>query len=250
MARGLFKKNVTGEPYQPVRLCYRVLDKIRLLAALSHLQCMVFNKQLDTWLCVRQQETSSIQMLNELAAGDDADVNDGIMLAKLRFTHDDILYVELSSFERAYLLLPYFYRWIMPAVAKIQYADLNNELILEKQEASANYDCLFNDFLLQEMVLKRQKEFNHMLNQPFTQSELKTHLQESLAKPLPKVERYPLKLAGINREADALELLFFTYTLLLQQTIACKHWLGEADQIPGELEKLMSAFLITEKTSF
>lgn len=223
----------TGEPYQPVRFCFEIYDSTKLQQLLHQLHCMQFDTQNNQWQWYRRDEGNAVKLLTEFATGNNSE---DFCLGILTIVADKYLYIDLLSFQRAYLSLPLLAKWLDVKVATIKHADIYNRLSSDNTTLIKN----FNEFFNEEMLVKnlREKQFAQNKLEDILPKIAHTQTSEKLLmkyadminnKALPAKERCVINLNNAEPQENKVELLAFTTALLLREMVAHKYWEGSVD---------------------
>lgn len=221
----------TGEPYQPVRLSFTVCDKHALTSVLDQIDCFIAESTPQTWKWQRIKEAQHLQLLGEMHL--ESNTLPAINLGLINMADEYQFYIHLPSFERAYLALPYLYRWLNLAITTLNYADLANHFTNVKTPILENYDSLFQKHDLSKQLKQGQVRNASKMDLLKSASEesmfqqLNQQADVIYQQPFLKVERYLLDLDGRNKQIDQAKMLLFTNALMLREAIARKHWFGE-----------------------
>src|SRR3990167_6893319 len=114
----------TGEAYQPIRLTYELQQKDKLAEALNHIKC-IENTGTTSWNWYWSNECSDLhfESLDSFKKNADQRLRLGTLVIK-----NGSLYLNLTSFKRACLAVPFFHRALNPSIAVIKKADFINKV--------------------------------------------------------------------------------------------------------------------------
>src|SRR2546423_985520 len=126
MAEKQLMATVTGEPFQPVRLHYRLLDHKGLLRAFRKLRCIDYDPSGKRWVWLYEHEAKGLrfkrsypQLPRHLKP---------IVIGSFFLRTDDELLLDLRSCERAVQAIPFFDRHIPRSVIEVIEAEIANKL--------------------------------------------------------------------------------------------------------------------------
>ena len=98
--------NVTGEPYQPVRLYYNISNKESVLNIFRKLQCLEFHSPSDRWYWFYSEEAKKIRF--EKSYNKISKENGNISLGYFIFLDNEKMILEVRSFERVLAAISFF----------------------------------------------------------------------------------------------------------------------------------------------
>jgi len=178
---------------------------------------------------VRRDEIKELRFLTEIPLI--SPIAPTVLLSIFGFLSKKILFADFESFERAYLVMPFLYKWF-GQFAQLKHADFFNSLFDKKITNKKVFNDVFNNKVLQNNLKARQERID-LICMPFvmsydkaSQKALSTSIYSELQKPLPQTERYQFMLQGEQPEDD-FQMLIFAYSLMLRELVARKHWQGE-----------------------
>ncbi len=219
----------TGEAYQPIRMTYDVVNKDNLLSALSRLQCLEKNPTPNSWNWYWRGECNEehFESLDSFRRNPQHPVRLGTVTLR-----DDKLFMNLPSFKRACMAVPFFYKLINKDVAVAHHADFINKVFGLDERLPHGFTELFKDDELDRILRQRVDDYNKVQ----TQCEKAASAEEALTllsdythveakKKLPYAERY---LFDLVRQDDP-EIIFLSFYIYLQgrEIVAIKRWFGE-----------------------
>ncbi len=220
----------TGEAYQPIRLTYRLLDKERLVELLDKLACVQKNTTLNSWSWYWQYECDDLHF--ESLASFRRNPENPIRLATITI-RDNELFINLTSFKRACLAVPFFYKEISADIAVIRNADFINKVFGIDERLPHGFAELFKEDELDRILNQRVEDY-HMVKEKCehasTAEEAFTILSEytnaEAKKRLPYAERYTFEM---SEDTDA-EVVFLSFYIFLRgrELVAIKRWFGQA----------------------
>ncbi|HVY53014.1 MAG TPA: hypothetical protein VHA13_00655 [Gammaproteobacteria bacterium] len=218
----------TGEAYQPIRLTYHVADMDKLVAQLNSLKCIEKHPSGNwNWFWRDEVEEIHFESLDTFQRSSQNTVRLGTFAIR-----DDQLYLNLPSFKRACLAVPFFHQVIDPAIAQIQHADFLNKVYGQDERLPHGFAEIFKDEELNALLDQRIKEYNLVQQQ----CENAASVEEAIAlvteytnreanKKLPFAERYEFDLKP-GQDADLIFLGFYIF-LRGRELVAIRRWFGE-----------------------
>jgi hypothetical protein len=220
----------TGEAYQPLRLTYNVLQKDALVALLNKLSCMTKNQAADSWSWYWKDESNDLhfESLDSFRRNPEHAVRLGTFLVKA-----DKLYVNLPSFKRACLSVPFFHKLINPEIAKIYCVDFINKVFAIDERLPHGFTELFKEEELEKILESRVSDYHQIKEKVEVASTaeeafhiLKEYTAVESKKRLPYAERYIFDLMAA---ADP-DIVFLSFYIFLRgrELVAIKRWFGEA----------------------
>ena len=221
----------TGEAYQPVRLTYEVFDRHALFAVLSGVRCVEEGEGPDqVWTLYWRDECDELHF--ESLESFQRNADNPLRLASLQY-HGNYLYVNLRSFKRACLVLPFLHQLINSKTACIHHADFINKVFATDERLPHGFSEMFSDEELQRILAQRLDDYHHVQEKcelAKTAEEafscLADYTRTEARKRLPYAERYVFSL----KEQDDAEVIFLGFYIFLRarELVAIKRWFGEA----------------------
>jgi len=219
----------TGEAYQPIRLTYSIAQKDQLLPLLEGLQCVKKNTTANSWTWYWQDECDDIhfESVDSFRKNPDRPLRLGTFTLR-----EDKLYLNLPSFKRGCLAVPFFHRIISQDIAQIQIADFINKVFALDERLPHGFSELFKEEELDRILHQRVQDYQHvkeLCEQAETAEEafniLSQYTHSEAKKRLPYAERYVFE---ITPEQD-LEVLFLAFYIYLRgrELVAIKRWFGQ-----------------------
>jgi hypothetical protein len=218
----------TGEAYQPVRLMYQIHQLDNLKKLLSECQCLEL-KQGNGWSWFWTGECSDLhfESISSYKRNSEQPVRLGTLSIR-----EDKLYINLPSFKRACLAVPFFHHLLKPELAAIQLADFLNKVFGLTERLPHGFTELFDEKELQNIVKKRHEDFENAqahCEQAITAEEALTTLAEysrnEAKKRLPYAERYTF----YNQDSKDVDVEFLAFYIFLRsrELVAIRRWFGE-----------------------
>lgn len=219
----------TGEAYQPIRMTYEVTQKDELVSALNALQCLEKNPTPNSWSWFWRAECDDqhFESLDSFRRNPSHPVRLGTITLR-----DNRLFMNLPSFKRACMAVPFFYKLLNRQAAVVHHADFINKVFGLDERLPHGFTELFKDDELDRILRQRVDDYNQVQ----TKCENAKTAEEALVilsdythteakKKLPYAERYQFDLKG----QDDPEIVFLGFYIYLQgrEIVAIKRWFGE-----------------------
>lgn len=227
----------TGEAYQPIRLTYDVHKKDDLVKMLDSLKCCEKNPSGTTWNWFWKDECDELhfESLDTFKKNPSHPLRLGTLTVR-----NDALYLNLPSFKRACLAIPFFYRTIKNETAKIHNADFINKVFGLDERLPHGFAELFKEDELEKIVKQRIEEYDNVqgrVEEAKTAEEafaiLSEYTKTESRKRLPYAERYQFtngqgyaEPEDKNPDPDVIFLGFYIF-LRGRELVAIKRWFGE-----------------------
>lgn len=220
----------TGEAYQPVRLTYDLKEKDGLVAALEKLQCIQKNTTPNSWSWYWKAECDDVhfESLTSFRKSSEHPIRLATMVLR-----DDKLYVNLPSFKRACLAVPFFNKVINQQLMYIHCADFINKVFALDERLPHGFTELFKEEEIDRILNQRIEDYHHIkekCEQAETAEEalsiLSDYTHAEASKRLPYAERYVFDMGS----QDDLEIVFLAFYIFLRgrELVAIKRWFGQA----------------------
>ena len=220
----------TGEAYQPIRLTYDIAQKDKLADALNQLACCTNSSSGDSWTWYWQDECEELhfQSVDSYQKKPDA----ALRLATLNIRGNK-LFMNLPSFKRACLAVPFFHRIIHPDVARIHLADFINKVFGIDERLPHGFSELFKEDELDQIVHQRisdyakvQERVEHAESPEEALSILSEYTLKESQKRLPYAERYEFEHSNANDQDPDVMFLGFYIFLRGRELVAIRRWFG------------------------
>jgi hypothetical protein len=220
----------TGEAYQPIRLHYELFEKDQLVQALNSLKCCEKNTSGNTWNWYWRDECADLhfESLDSYKKNPEHVPRLGSLTIR-----ENILYVNLPSFKRACLAVPFFHRLLSTNFAKVHHADFINKVFGTDERLPHGFAELFKDDELEKIVKQRVLDYEQVqesCEKAATPEEafaiLSEYTKTETHKRLPYAERYEFQYAS-NPDADVVFLGFYIF-LRGRELVAIRRWFGNA----------------------
>lgn len=221
----------TGEAYQPVRLTFEVKQADRLMEALGKLQCVQKNPTSNSWNWYWKAECDDqhFESIDSYRKNPDNPVRLGTITFR-----EEKLYINLPTFKRACLAIPFFFRTIGLDIAQIQCADFINKVFALDERLPHGFAELFKEEELERILHQRVEDYHkvkeeceHAITPEEAFKILSEYTRAEAKKRLPFAERYSFELLGTGE--DDLEVISLAFYIFLRgrELVAIKRWLGQ-----------------------
>lgn len=221
----------TGEAYQPIRLTYIIFQKDALVEKLSKLQCLEGKNSAHHWNWFWRNECDELhfESLDSYKKNPGNPLRLGTLTIK-----DDTLYLNLPSFKRACLAVPFFHKMLTAGLARVQKADFINKVFGLNERLPHGFSELFKEDELEKIVNQRVIDYEKVqtqIEQASTAEEafkiLSNYTKTESEKRLPYAERYEFhENIGDNMDPDVIFLGFYIF-LRGRELVAIRRWFGE-----------------------
>lgn len=222
----------TGEAYQPIRLTYRILEKQKLIDALRKMHCLT-QKNESSWSWHWDSECTDLhfESLDSFKKNPDHPVRLGTLTIL-----NETLYLNLPSFKRACLAVPFFYKIMQTEFAKIQKADFINKVFGLSERLPHGFAELFNEEELEKIVTQRIHDYELVQGRCENASTveeafsiLAAYTKSETEKRLPYAERYTFEYhERLGTDPDVIFLGFYIF-LRGRELVAIRRWFGERE---------------------
>lgn len=221
----------TGEAYQPIRLTYQLHEKDKLIGILKEIKCLDKNPTATSWNWFWRDECDDLRF----ESLDTYQKNPAHPLRLGTVTiRDEMMYINLPSFKRACLAVPFFNRLIDPTIAKIDKADFINKVFGVDERLPHGFAELFKEEELENLIRLRLEEYEKVQKQVEQASNaeealtiLSQYTNAEAKKRLPYAERYSFQYEGTeSTDPDVIFLGFYIF-LRGRELVAIRRWFGE-----------------------
>src|SRR3990167_1829406 len=184
----------TGEAYQPIRLTYNLYQHDLLVKTLNQLKCCEKTSTANTWHWLWRDECHDIsfESLDSFKRKPDHPVRLGTLSLR-----DEKFYINLTSFKRACLAVPFFNTAIHHDHAEVDHADFINKVFGLDERLPHGFTELFKEEELTQLIEHRVSDYHQVEHQcemansaEEALSILSDYTQKESAKRLPYAERY------------------------------------------------------------
>lgn len=236
----------TGEAYQPIRLTYDVYQKDVLIKKLSTLKCCEKNPTGTSWNWFWRDECDDLHF--ESLDSYRKNPNHPLRLGTITL-RDNGLFLNLPSFKRACLAVPFFSKQIDSSITKANRADFINKVFGLDERLPHGFAELFKEEELEKIVRQRISDYEKVqerielagtAEEAFTI--LSDYTKEETKKRLPYAERYNFIYSDKQEDPDVIFLSFYIF-LRGRELVAIRRWYGEtgytlADAIDETIEQV------------
>lgn len=213
---------VTGELYQPIRLHYKLFDQKRIIKIFRKIRCLDFDPSQNRWVWLYDFEAKKLTF--EKSYSSIPRHLHPIVIGSFFIRAENLLLLDLRSFERATKAIVFFDKFIPRSVAKVTHAEIVNRLFdsTEKDSTPTNiFDNNISEEIDPDAYVKSLMDMTSKITNIEKKREIVTsHITESMKKPLHEMEKFPT-----NYYEDGIQSL--ETALTIRQTIALKHWYGD-----------------------
>ncbi len=220
----------TGEAYQPIRLTYDLNEADELVSALGNLQCLEKNANSNSWNWYWKDECDDLhfESLDSYRKNPNHPVRLGTITLR-----EGRLFLNLPSFKRACMAVPFFHKMINKNLAHVDHADFINKVFGLDDRLPHGFAELFKDDELDRILQQRVEDY-HKVHEKCEQAEsaeealkiLSEYTHSEAGKRLPYAERYQFELST-QEDPDVVFLGFYIY-LRGRELVAIKRWFGES----------------------
>lgn len=219
----------TGEAYQPIRLTYHLLSKDGLARALEKLECVEKNTTANSWSWYWKAECDDLHF--ESVDAFRKNPEKPIRLATLA-VREDKLFINLPSFKRACLAIPFFHKTVGHDIAMVHIADFINKVFAIDERLPHGFSELFKEDELDRLLNQRVEDY-HKVKEKCENAEsaedafkiLSEYTMAEAKKRLPYAERYTFQIED-GQDPDVVFLAFYIF-LRSRELVAIKRWFGQ-----------------------
>ena len=219
----------TGEAYQPIRLTYKLINPAALTSLFETLQCIEGKPAASSWNWYWKGECEDLHF--ESLDSFRKNPNHPVRLGTLTLRNNQ-LFINLPSFKRACMAVPFFHRLLSSDLVEIHHADFINKVFAIDERLPHGFAELFREDELENILRQRvtdyhkvQEECENAATAEEAFSILSTYTHSEAKKRLPYVERYLFEFAG-ELDPDVVFLGFYIF-LRGRELVAIKRWMGE-----------------------
>jgi hypothetical protein len=219
----------TGEAYQPIRLTYDLYQKDQLVAALNKLKCCEKSASANSWNWFWRGECDDLHF--ESLDSYKKNPEHPLRLSTLTIRNDK-LYINLPSFKRACLAVPFFHKMIGAQIAKVHHADFINKVFGLDERLPHGFAELFKEDELERIVHQRvsdyekvQEKCEHATTAEEAFTVLSEYTKAESQKRLPYAERYGFQENTSTDDPDVIFLGFYIF-LRGRELVAIRRWFG------------------------
>lgn len=220
----------TGEAYQPIRLTYEIFHEQNTAAALNLLQCCESTGDNSwNWFWRAECEDLHFESIDAYKKKEEPPRLGTLVI------RNNKLYMNLPSFKRACLAVPFFHRTISPQHARIHSADFINKVFGLDERLPHGFSELFKDDELDTIVHQRISDYEKVQERCENAESpeealiiLSEYTKKEALKRLPYAERYDFEhTKSESQDPDVMFLGFYIF-LRGRELVAIRRWFGNA----------------------
>lgn len=218
----------TGEAYQPIRLIYTLTQKEALIEKFNQLACLEKATVANSWQWFWRDEADDLHF--ESIESFHKNPKHPIRLATLTIK-DNRLYINLPSFKRACLGVPFFDRLLGRDITHLLQADFVNKVFGLDERLPHGFTELFKDDELEKIIHDRltayskvQKACEEAHSPEEALQILSDYTKSESEKRLPYAERYVFE-HNPDHDSDVAFLGFYIF-LRGRELVAIRRWFG------------------------
>jgi len=204
----------TGEAYQPIRLTFDLHKPELLEMALGSLQCIEKNTAANSWSWYWKAECEDLHFESIDAFRKNPD--NPLRLATITL-REGKFYLNLPSFKRACLAVPFFHKMIKKEILTVHVADFINKVFALDERLPHGFSELFKEDELDRILHQRIHDYHHVKEQVEDANTaedafkiLYDYTKSEAQKRLPYAERYVFDLAQ-QEDPDIVFLAFYIF---------------------------------------
>lgn len=218
----------TGEAYQPIRMTYAVKNKEALMERLSQLKCCEKNTTTSwNWFWRNECDDLSFESLETFQRKPDRPLRLATMTLR-----NDKLYINLPSFKRACMAVPFFHKQIEQSTALIERVDFINKVFGIDERLPHGFSELFKEEELDRIIHQRVSDYEKVQEQCENAESaqealniLADYTNKETKKRLPYAERYQFEHTA-EQNPDIAFLGFYIF-LRSRELVAIRRWFGD-----------------------
>jgi hypothetical protein len=227
---------MTEEPYQPVRIYYKVFQKSAVIGRFKRLRCIDLDSEQNRWVWLYKEEAKNIKFAKSYK--DIPKEYRPIVLGSFTWKGDTELRLDVRSFARAIEAIQFFDQKINRRLAKVSTIKIVNKLFpttVTIDEVSAHHTVFFEKH---EAVnpKDRIKELYEIASQYEDLEERRevafSYLEKQIAEALPEVEELET-----NFYEDGIGSLSMSLQMRLIE--AMEHWKGNKNFSQLDIMKMI-----------
>lgn len=221
---------MTGEIHQPIRLYYELSDKAKVLQAFKTLRCVQFDLDKQGWVWLFQSEAKKLKFATPY--GKIPKHRRPIIIGSFHFPQDDVMWLDVRSYERATKAIVFFDRRLPRSAAQVTHAAIVNRLFGVTTATLPPLDTLFDEAKIIEKnpedILQAAEQFGTIPDVRERIDKVFTFMDQKSREPLPDVEKFPVHFYedGITS---------FETALKMRQLLAFEHWQGNTAFTFGDM---------------
>lgn len=226
----------TGEAYQPIRLTYALLKPEQLSQTLESLRCVKKNSAPNTWSWYWMAECEDLNF--ESVSDYQKNAEYPLRLASISL-RDNKIFINLTSFKRACLAVPFFHKVLDKDVLIIKNADFINKVFSLDERLPHGFSELFKEEELDRILHQRVEDYDKVKEEVELASSaegamdlLLKYTEVEAKKRLPYAERYAFDMS----EGDDLDVVFLAFYIYLRgrELVAIKRWFAQVGYAVSE----------------
>lgn len=219
----------TGEAYQPIRLAFDIFQKDQLIERLNKLECLEKTVNANSWNWFWKAECDELhfESLDSYRKNPEHPLRLGTLSIR-----SEKLFINLPSFKRACLAVPFFNKLVPSDIAKVNKADFINKVFGTSERLPHGFAELFKEEELEKIVMQRvhdyevvQEKVEHADTAEEAFTILSDYTKLEASKRLPYAERYSFQYSDSD-DADVIFLGFYIF-LRGRELVAIRRWFGE-----------------------
>lgn len=219
----------TGEAYQPIRLTYDLHQPEHFLTALAKLQCVEKNAAANSWSWYWKDECDDLhfESIDAFRKTPERAIRLGTITLR-----EGKIYLNLPSFKRACLAVPFFHKMINKDILTIHIADFINKVFALDERLPHGFAELFKEDELERILHQRTDDYHHVQERcedaETAEAAFKIlydYTKAEAQKRLPFAERYVFDIAQ-QEDPDIVFLAFYIF-LRGRELVAIKRWFGQ-----------------------
>ena len=185
---------MTGEPLQPVRIHYELLDRKTLLRKFNNLRCIALDAKRGRWVWEYRGEAARLTFQQSRA--DLPREHRDIVLGSFYLKHERELVLDVKSFDRATKAIVFFDRYIPRTAARVTEVSVCNRLFGAVAEVPEDFDALFSrpdvDHIDPDALVEKAKQLDQAAPDiEQRRMALFSEMVEHAKRPLVELERFP-----------------------------------------------------------
>jgi len=221
----------TGEAYQPIRLTYELHQSDKVVEALEKIQCIEKTTSANTWNWYWKAESEDLRFesIDAFRKNPDNPVRLGTITLRI-----GKLFINLPSFKRACIAVPFIHRMISPSIMKVHAADFINKVFALDERLPHGFTELFKDDELDRILNQRIIDYDKVkecCEEASSPEEafriLSEYTKAEAKKRLPYAERYVFDLTQAQEDSPDVFFLAFYIYLRGRELVAIKRWFGQ-----------------------
>ncbi len=220
----------TGEAYQPIRLTFDLLRPDLLPQILAEIKCIQKNTTTNAWTWYWKEECEDLHFdsIDSFRKNPDHPVRLGTISMR-----EGKVFINLPSFKRGCLAVPFFYRLVKKDIMVVHSADFINKVFALDERLPHGFSELFKEEELERIMNERISDYDSVkerCEKAATPEEafkvLSDYTNTEAKKRLPYAERYLFDLSANIEDVEVVFLAFYIY-LRGRELVAIKRWFGQ-----------------------